>query len=146
MKKKNPSRWGRAFVKSQFRRRLRKLLHSDRSPSFTADVIAGVWKCWPCNLGGTVIDPHADKVGISREGSQRRIILDALIHARGSWVRLDHLIRIAHAGAAHSAVDGLRKLDWHIVSQMTLAKRDGQRVTHSEYRIPEDSLPDISNE
>ncbi|MDB4406736.1 hypothetical protein N9134_00855 [Akkermansiaceae bacterium] len=81
-----------------------------------------------------------------REGSQRRIILDALIDARGSWVSLRHLMRIAHAGAAHSTVDGLRKLGWHIVNRMTPAKRDGQRVTHSEYRIPEDSLPDLSNE
>jgi|MEHZ01.1.fsa_nt_MEHZ010016306.1_1 hypothetical protein len=76
-----------------------------------------------------------------REGSQRRIILDALIHAKGSWVGLDHLMRIAHAGAAHSTVDGLRKIGWHIVNRMTPGKRDGQRVTFSEYRIPAESLP-----
>ncbi|MEJ6579659.1 MAG: hypothetical protein QNL68_07645 [Akkermansiaceae bacterium] len=78
-----------------------------------------------------------------REGSQRRIILDALIHAEGSWVRLDHLMRIAHAGAAHSTVDALRKLGWHIVNRMTPGKRDSQRVMHSEYRIPKESSPDF---
>ncbi|MDB0067864.1 hypothetical protein N9E90_00510 [Akkermansiaceae bacterium] len=76
-----------------------------------------------------------------REGSQRRIILDCLIHAEGAWVGLDHLMRIAHAGAAHSTVDGLRKLGWHIVNRMRQGKRDGQRVTFSEYRIPAESLP-----
>ena len=81
-----------------------------------------------------------------REGSQRRIILDALIHAEGAWVSLAHLMRISHAGAAHSTVDGLRKLGWHIANRMTPAKRDGQRVTHSEYRIPENSLPDFADD
>jgi hypothetical protein len=75
-----------------------------------------------------------------------RIILDALIQAEGSWVGLDHLMRIAHAGAAHSTVDGLRKLGWHIVNRMTPGKRDGQRVTFSEYRILEESLPDHTDE
>jgi hypothetical protein len=43
-------------------------LHADTSPSFSADLIAGVWvwKCWPCNLGGTVIDLHADLHGLPR--------------------------------------------------------------------------------
>lgn len=43
-------------------------LHSDSSPSFTADLINGiwVWKCWPCDLGGTVIDLHADLHGLPR--------------------------------------------------------------------------------
>lgn len=81
-----------------------------------------------------------------REGSQRRVILDALIHAQGAWVGLDHLMRIAHAGAVHSTVDGLRKLGWHIVNRMTPGKRDGQPVTHSEYRIPKESLPDFTND
>ena len=81
-----------------------------------------------------------------REGSQRRIILDALIHAEGAWVGLDHLMRIAHAGAAHSTVDGLRKLGWHIVNQMRQGKRDGQRVTFSEYRMPAESLPDFADD
>ena len=43
-------------------------LHQDGTPSFAADLVAGVWlwKCWPCGVGGTVIDLHADKNGISR--------------------------------------------------------------------------------
>lgn len=47
-------------------------LHSDSSPSFTADLIGGVWvwKCWPCDLGGTVIDLHADLNGISRRSHE----------------------------------------------------------------------------
>ena len=80
-----------------------------------------------------------------RVGSQRRIILDALILAQGSWVGLEHLMRIARTGAAHSTVDGLRKLGWHVVNRMTPAKRDEHRVTHSEYRIPEEWLPDLPN-
>ena len=47
-------------------------LHADSSPSFTADLIAGVWvwKCWPCDLGGAVIDLHAYKFGISRRSHE----------------------------------------------------------------------------
>jgi hypothetical protein len=47
-------------------------LHADTKPSFTADLINGVWlwKCWPCDVGGTVIDLHADKEGISRSGRE----------------------------------------------------------------------------
>jgi hypothetical protein len=29
---------------------------------------------------------------------------------------------------------------------MTPGKRDGQPVTHSEYRIPKESLPDFTND
>jgi hypothetical protein len=45
-------------------------LHQDSDPSFKANLVDGVWlwKCWPCDTGGTVIDLHADKNGISRRG------------------------------------------------------------------------------
>ncbi len=41
-------------------------LHQDGNPSFTADLVAGVWvwKCWPCGTGGTVIDLHARLNGL----------------------------------------------------------------------------------
>ena len=47
-------------------------LHQDGNPSFTADLVAGVWvwKCWPCGTGGTVIDLHADRVAISRRSHE----------------------------------------------------------------------------
>lgn len=43
-------------------------LHQDGTPSFTVDLVAGVWlwKCWPCGTGGTVIDLHADLHVVSR--------------------------------------------------------------------------------
>lgn len=43
-------------------------LHADSKPSFTADFKDGVWvwKCWPCDLGGTVIDLHADLNHLAR--------------------------------------------------------------------------------
>lgn len=55
-------------------------------------------------------------------------------------------MRIARAGAAHSTVDGLRKLGWHVVNQMTTAKRGVYRVTHSEYLIPAESLPVLTED
>ena len=55
-------------------------------------------------------------------------------------------MRIARTGAAHSAVDGLRKLGLRVVNRMTPAKRGEYRVTHSEYRIPEGSLPVLTED
>lgn len=55
-------------------------LHADSEPSFTADLKGGVWvwKCWPCDHGGTVIDLHAELNNLAR-GSKAAIVGTAAI-------------------------------------------------------------------
>lgn len=69
-------------------------LHSDRNPSFTAQLKDGVWlwKCWPCDLGGTVIDLHAAMHGLSRN-SRESIIGVAEVLGRSPILQGEKIVR-----------------------------------------------------
>jgi hypothetical protein len=38
--------------------------HADKNPSMSIDAEKGVWKCFACNIGGTVLDMHMRKSGL----------------------------------------------------------------------------------
>ena len=79
-----------------------------------------------------------DKPTYPKEGTQGRIILEALISAPGQPVGVNILMRIAKCAAVHSSVATLRsKRGWDIRNQLIWETNEsGQRIRHSEYHIP----------
>ena len=75
---------------------------------------------------------------LPRKGTQKRIILEALLESVGDWVELNFLMRIARSAAVHSVVSDLRSYGWIIENKML--KTEEEERKHSFYRIPIDSV------
>jgi hypothetical protein len=70
-------------------------LHEDKSPSMSVDVAKGLWKCFSCNQGGTVIDLHMRLTGLSCKDAmfalaeRAHIALDDKPHKADTYIYRD---------------------------------------------------------
>lgn len=65
------------------------------------------------------------------KGSQRAVILQALIDARGEKVGLNHLMRVAACGCVHSQVAAMRKIYGAEISNETKGNKSAKRKDSS---------------
>lgn len=59
--------------------------HEDRTASFSVDVGKGLWKCFSCNIGGSVVDYFARKAGTSTADAFKKLV--ELLGANGTGLR-----------------------------------------------------------